>query len=136
MKNEEFIFRGITLEDMLSEIIAKAIANDEIEDYFWCNDDCEMLRIWSCDIVGRKIHAGNGTEFPFDTPNATELFKLVSVRDVKDLKKGDKKEHICKNCDCCHLGYFKSKPNAYVCTGVAEPFIIEDINAWCTEYEH
>lgn len=41
----------------------------------------------------------------------------------------------CKECDCCHLGYFKSKPDKYVCTGVKEPFIINDIDVECTEYE-
>lgn len=41
----------------------------------------------------------------------------------------------CKECDCCKKGFFKSKPDAYVCTGVLEPFVIENINVECTEYE-
>lgn len=41
----------------------------------------------------------------------------------------------CKDCNACQLGYFKSKPNSYVCIGVKVPFVIEDINAECTEYE-
>ena len=40
----------------------------------------------------------------------------------------------CKECECCKKGWFKSKPDAYVCTGVKEPFVIEDINIECTEY--
>ena len=40
----------------------------------------------------------------------------------------------CKECNACMLGYFKSKPDAYVCIGVKEPFIIDDINVECTEY--
>lgn len=40
----------------------------------------------------------------------------------------------CKDCECCHKGYFKSKPEAYVCIGVKEPFVIDDINVECTEY--
>ena len=40
----------------------------------------------------------------------------------------------CKECNCCRLGFFKSKPDAYVCTGVPEPFVIQDIEAECTEY--
>lgn len=40
----------------------------------------------------------------------------------------------CKDCDCCRLGYFTSKPDKYVCTGVREPFVINDINNLCTEY--
>ena len=40
----------------------------------------------------------------------------------------------CKNCDCCKLGYFKNRPNDYVCTGVKHPFVIFDINNECTEY--
>ena len=41
----------------------------------------------------------------------------------------------CKFCDSCKKGYFKSKPNSYVCTGVKEPFIINDIEQECTEYK-
>lgn len=40
----------------------------------------------------------------------------------------------CKDFECCHKGFFKSKPDSYVCIGVPEPFIIDDINAECTEY--
>lgn len=41
----------------------------------------------------------------------------------------------CLECRACHKGWFKSKPNDYVCTGVPEPFIIEDVHAECTEYK-
>ena len=41
----------------------------------------------------------------------------------------------CKDCDACHKGYFKSKPDDYVCTGVCEPFVIKNINNECTEYK-
>ena len=40
----------------------------------------------------------------------------------------------CKNCSACHKGYFKSKPNDYVCIGVKEPFVIRNIDNECTEY--
>ena len=40
----------------------------------------------------------------------------------------------CKDCDCCKIGWFKSKPESYVCIGVKEPFIIANINNECTEY--
>lgn len=40
----------------------------------------------------------------------------------------------CRDCKGCKLGYFKSKPDKYVCTGVKEPFVIEDIDKECTEY--
>jgi Lar family restriction alleviation protein len=40
----------------------------------------------------------------------------------------------CKNCNCCTLGFFKYKPNDYVCIGVPEPFVISDIEHECTEY--
>lgn len=40
----------------------------------------------------------------------------------------------CRDCTCCHKGYFASAPESHVCTGVAEPFIIGDINNECTEY--
>ena len=40
----------------------------------------------------------------------------------------------CKDCSSCRKGYFKSKPDKYVCIGVKEPFVIEDINNECTEY--
>lgn len=42
----------------------------------------------------------------------------------------------CKNCNACKLGFFKSKPSSYVCTGVKEPFVINNINQVCTEYEN
>lgn len=41
----------------------------------------------------------------------------------------------CKDCSACKLGWFGSKPFAYVCTGVKEPFVINDINVECTEYK-
>ena len=41
----------------------------------------------------------------------------------------------CKECGSCRKGWFRWTPNEYVCIGVPEPFIIEDINAECTEYE-
>ena len=40
----------------------------------------------------------------------------------------------CKDCDACHKGYFQSKPDDFVCTGVYEPFVIENIDKECTEY--
>jgi len=40
----------------------------------------------------------------------------------------------CLDCDACKHGFFKSKPEEYVCTGVKKPFVIEDINHQCTEY--
>ena len=40
----------------------------------------------------------------------------------------------CKDCNACHKGYFKSKPDDYVCTGVCEPFVIRNIDNECTEY--
>lgn len=41
----------------------------------------------------------------------------------------------CKNCECAKRGWFSSLPEAYVCTGVKEPFVIENyVDAKCTEY--
>lgn len=40
----------------------------------------------------------------------------------------------CKECDSCRKGFFESQPDAYVCIGVKEPFVIRDINHECTEY--
>ena len=40
----------------------------------------------------------------------------------------------CKDCHACRKGYFESKPQAYVCIGVKEPFVIYDINVECTVY--
>lgn len=42
----------------------------------------------------------------------------------------------CKECNACHKGWFESKPDAYVCIGVPEPFVIDDINVECTEYSY
>lgn len=42
---------------------------------------------------------------------------------------------ICKKCDACKKGYFKSQPDAYVCTGVKNPFVIKNINSQCSEYK-
>lgn len=41
----------------------------------------------------------------------------------------------CKDCKACCKGYFKSEPNKFVCIGVREPFIINNINRECTEYK-
>ena len=40
----------------------------------------------------------------------------------------------CKDCGSCMQGWFTSEPGAYVCIGVKEPFVINDINHECTEY--
>ena len=40
----------------------------------------------------------------------------------------------CRECECCHKGWFESKPDAYVCIGVKEPFVINNINHEYTEY--
>ena len=40
----------------------------------------------------------------------------------------------CKDCDSCKKGFWDSKPEAYICIGVKEPFEIHDINSECTEY--
>jgi hypothetical protein len=49
----------------------------------------------------------------------------------------------CKECDCCHeivLSKWSNAENCWVtenvykCWGVAEPFVIDDINHECTEY--
>ena len=40
----------------------------------------------------------------------------------------------CRECKCCKKGWFKSSPDKYVCIGVKHPFVINDINAECTEY--
>lgn len=41
----------------------------------------------------------------------------------------------CRECNCCKKGWFDYMPDVYVCTGVKEPFAINDINHECTEYE-
>ena len=40
----------------------------------------------------------------------------------------------CKDCDSCRKGFWASKPDAYICIGVQEPFEILDIESECTEY--
>ena len=40
----------------------------------------------------------------------------------------------CKDCDCCKKGFFSYMPDDYVCIGVKEPFLIDDINMKCTAY--
>lgn len=40
----------------------------------------------------------------------------------------------CKDCNACQKGYFKSQPNKYVCIGVPEPFVIDNLDSYCTEY--
>ena len=37
----------------------------------------------------------------------------------------------CRDCNCAKKGYFKSKPDAYVCIGVKEPFVISNLDAKC-----
>lgn len=40
----------------------------------------------------------------------------------------------CKDCNACKKGLWASKPDAYICIGVKEPFEILDIEQECTEY--
>lgn len=40
----------------------------------------------------------------------------------------------CINCFCCKKGWFPSKPNEYVCIGVKEPFVIDNVYAECPAY--
>lgn len=40
----------------------------------------------------------------------------------------------CKDCNSCIKGFFKYLPDKYVCIGVKEPFVIDDIRKECTEY--
>lgn len=54
------------------------------------------------------------------------LYKISLKDEVKKIKKK------CKDCDCAIRGYFKSVPEAYICIGTKEPFIIDDyINTKC-----
>lgn len=41
----------------------------------------------------------------------------------------------CKDCGSCEKGWFPSRPYDYVCIGVKYPFVIDDIDVECTEYE-
>ena len=42
----------------------------------------------------------------------------------------------CRDCDCAKRGYFESIPDAYVCTGVKEPFVINNYpDAECSVYK-
>lgn len=40
----------------------------------------------------------------------------------------------CRYCNACQKGYFKSQPDKYVCIGVPEPFVIDNLDSYCTEY--
>ena len=40
----------------------------------------------------------------------------------------------CRDCEACVQGWFSFSPDDYVCIGVKEPFVINDVNAHCTEY--
>ena len=42
----------------------------------------------------------------------------------------------CKECDYNIKGFFKCEPDAHVCIGVPEPFIIENVDVECTEYSN
>ena len=42
---------------------------------------------------------------------------------------------ICKECDSCRKGFFRSQPDSYVCIGVKTPFVIDDIYSNCTAYD-
>ena len=33
----------------------------------------------------------------------------------------------CIECSACYKGWFKSRPDAYVCIGVPEPFVVSDV---------
>ena len=40
----------------------------------------------------------------------------------------------CRYCNACQKGYYKSQPDKYVCIGVPEPFVIDNLDSYCTEY--
>lgn len=40
----------------------------------------------------------------------------------------------CSECSSCKMGYFPSRPLAYVCTGVKHPFVIDCIENECPAY--
>lgn len=39
----------------------------------------------------------------------------------------------CRDCDYKMKGFFACEPDKYVCIGVKEPFVIDDIDKECTE---
>lgn len=41
----------------------------------------------------------------------------------------------CRECTHARKGWYASLPDKHVCIGVSEPFVIEDINVECTQYE-
>lgn len=41
----------------------------------------------------------------------------------------------CRDCDHKMKGFFACEPDKYVCIGVKEPFVINDIEKECTEYK-
>ena len=42
----------------------------------------------------------------------------------------------CRDCSCAKRGFFKSAPDAIVCTGVKEPFVIDNYpDAECVKYQ-
>ena len=40
----------------------------------------------------------------------------------------------CKDCFACRKGFCESSPDVYVCIGVEEPFVINNIEQECMEY--
>lgn len=41
----------------------------------------------------------------------------------------------CRDCNCAVRGFFKSVPEAYVCIGTKEPFVISNyVDAECNQY--
>jgi hypothetical protein len=40
----------------------------------------------------------------------------------------------CKDCEAAVKDFFKCEPGKYVCIGVKEPFVINDVNVECTQY--
>lgn len=42
----------------------------------------------------------------------------------------------CIECSCCKKGWFPSRPDAHVCIGTPEPFVIDNVHAKYTEYNY
>jgi len=92
----------------------------EEEDY-WYDSSC-----WGKENVFTQFESGDiGTV----VDNVTHWMELPAFPKFKTSKQR------CEDCAACNLGYFASKPDEYVCIGVQEPFIIEDITSFCTEYK-
>ena len=83
-------------------------------------DGKEEKRSVICEYCDEEFICDIKVKYLFETFKRDELEETHMGVDEKDRKVK------CRDCEYAKRGYFKSVPEAYVCTGVRKPFVISN----------